>query len=109
MAAPTLNELTQLHASICQALADPKRLQILYALSEAPCHVNTLADELDMPQPTVSRHLRVLRNQSLVDTERNGTAIKYQLADTRIIDALDVIRQVMLDALTRQSKLVELE
>ena len=109
MTTPTLRELTLLHANICQALADPKRLQILYALDESPRNVNSLAEDLSMPQPTVSRHLRVLRQQSLVTTERNGPAIKYHLADHRIIEALDQIRQVMIDALARQSRLVELE
>jgi ArsR family transcriptional regulator len=107
MTTPTLRELTLLHANICQALADPKRLLILYTLSEEPRNVTALAEALSIPQPTVSRHLRVLREQSLVSTERNGPAIKYQLADRRIIDALDQIRQVMIDALARQSRLVE--
>lgn len=109
MTTPTLQELTLLHANICQALADPKRLQILYALAEAPLNVNSLAEALQLPQPTVSRHLRVLRQQSLVNTERKGPAIKYHLADRRIIEALDQIRQVMIDALARRSRLVELE
>jgi len=103
---PSLNELNMLHASICQALADPKRLQILYALAEQPSYVTALAEQLQMPQPTVSRHLRVLRAQSLVSTERNGPSVSYSLRDTRIIEALDLIRQVMVDALTHKSQLV---
>jgi DNA-binding transcriptional ArsR family regulator len=103
---PSLNELNLLHANICQALADPKRLLILYALDEQPRHVTALAEELDIPQPTVSRHLRVLRQQSLVTTERHGPAVIYTLSDRRIITALETIRQVMVDALTRQSQLV---
>jgi DNA-binding transcriptional ArsR family regulator len=103
---PSLNELNSLHANICQALADPKRLLILYALDEQPRHVTALAEELDLPQPTVSRHLRILRQQSLVTTERDGTTVVYALADRQIITALDLIRQVMVDALTRQSQLV---
>jgi len=109
MTTPTLHELNLLHANICQALADPKRLLILYALAEEPRYVTALAETLDMPQPTVSRHLRVLRDQSLVNTERNGTAVTYQLADHRIIEALDLIREVMVNALTRQSQLLALE
>jgi len=103
---PSLNELNLLHANICQALADPKRLLILYALDEQPRHVTALSEELDIPQPTVSRHLRVLRQQSLVTTERDGPAVIYTLSDRRIITALETIRQVMVDALTRQSLLV---
>ncbi len=107
MASPSLAELNLLHANICQALADPKRIQILYALYEQSRHVNALAEALNMPQPTVSRHLSTLRQQSLVSTERDGPAVIYRLTDPRIIMVLDTLRDVMFDALERQSALKE--
>lgn len=102
---PQLKELNLLHANICQALADPKRILILYALDEQPRHVSALAEALDIPQPTVSRHLRVLRQQSLVATEREGAAVVYRLTDHRIIEVLDTMQAVMFDALQRRSEL----
>lgn len=104
---PAMHELNLLHANICQALADPKRILILYALDEQPRHVTALAEDLEMPQPTVSRHLRVLREQSLVFTERDGPAVIYRLADRRIIEVLNTMQQVMFDALARQSGLID--
>lgn len=106
MSYPQLDELNLLHAHICRALGDPKRIQILYALAERPLHVTALADELSLPQSTVSRHLTVLRQRSLVKTERQGTAVVYHLADRRIIDVLDQMRSVLRDALTRQVDIV---
>lgn len=97
------NHLTLLHANICQALADPKRIQILYALAERPRHVTTLAHDLDIPQPTVSRHLRILRQQSLVTTHREGVSVMYRLADQRIIQVLDTLRQVMVEAIEEKT------
>ena len=104
---PALHELNLLHANICQALADPKRIQLLYALDEQPRNVSGLAEVLEMPQPTASRHLRVLREQSLVFAERDGPAVIYRLADRRIIEVLNTMQQVMFDALERQSGLIE--
>ena len=54
MSYPGIEELNLLHANICQALGDPKRIQILYALHNQPRHVTALAEELGMPQPTAS-------------------------------------------------------
>jgi ArsR family transcriptional regulator len=51
----------------------------------------------------VSRHLAVLRQRSLVLANRDGVAVTYSLADPRIIDLLDTMRQVLRDALARQS------
>lgn len=98
-----LEELAILQTNICQALSDPKRILILYALNENPRHVNDLAADLGLPQPTVSRHLRVLRQQSLVLTEREGVWTTYRLADRRIIQVLDTMQQVMFDGLKRKT------
>jgi DNA-binding transcriptional ArsR family regulator len=106
MAALPLDELNQLHANMCQALADPKRILILYALAEEARNVSTLAGDLALAQPTVSRHLRVLRQQSLVGTRREGPSVIYYLADERIVQVLDTMQQVMLDALERQTELL---
>jgi len=100
-------EVNLLHASICQALADPKRILILYALSEGPRTVTELTEALDVPQPTVSRHLKVLRERRLVFTEREGTSVRYSLADERVIGALDTMRAVLVGSLTQQAKLAQ--
>ena len=105
--APQIDELHLLHANICQALGDPKRIQIMYILHENPRRVSDLVDELGVPQPTVSRHLALLRQRSLVSAERNGTAVTYYLADPRIIQVLEIMRMVLRDALDRQSSALE--
>jgi ArsR family transcriptional regulator len=98
-------DVNLLHANICQALADPSRILILYALAESPKFVNELADFTDAPQSTVSRHLKVLRDRQLVIAQREGTAVRYSLADRRVIDALDTMRAVLAEALDRQAAL----
>jgi ArsR family transcriptional regulator len=100
-------EVNQLHASICQALADPKRILILYELSEGPKTVTELTEALKVPQPTVSRHLKMLREQRLVHSERDGVSIRYSLADVRVITALDTMRAVLLGSLAQQAELAE--
>lgn len=98
-------EVNLLHANLCQAIADPKRILILYALSEGPKHVTELAEMLEMPQSTVSRHLKVLRDRSLVDPARTGANVQYSLADARVVEALDLMRAVLVSALAQQAHL----
>lgn len=100
---PTLDELSLLHDNICQALGDPKRLLILYALHEQPQHGSALAATLDIPQPTVARHLQVLRERSLVIPERDGATVVYRLAEPQIIEVLDLMRQILRHTVARQS------
>jgi len=101
-----LQEMTQLEANFCAALSDPNRLLILYALNEGPHNVTELANELDMNQPTTSRHLKILRERGLVQTVRAGTTITYHLSDSRLIQALDILRNVMRERLEYQANLI---
>ena len=99
------NEILQLHAEICAGLADPNRIMILYALAQGSRNVTEIYSELDMPQPLVSRHLKVLRERGMVTTERRGTVVMYSLADNRLIKALDLLRAVMHENLTKRAEL----
>ena len=100
-------EVDLLHNRVCYALSDPTRICILYLLSEGGRFVNEIADLLDAPQSTISRHLRVLRERELVHTERQGTAVCYSLADPRIIEALELMRGIVVSRLTAEADLVQ--
>jgi len=100
-------EVNQLHAEICAGLADPKRILILYALHEKPRNVTELVELLDLSQPMVSRHLKVLRERGMVTTSRIGPSVEYTLADERLIQALDLLRAVLASKLKSQAALAD--
>ncbi len=100
-------EISQLEADFCFALSDPTRLLILYTLADQPHNVTELSGELDVIQPTTSRHLKILRDRGLVIAERQGTTVTYRLADQRLIQALDLLRTVMRDRLAYRAGLME--
>jgi len=58
-------EIHQLHAEICQARSDPKRIAILYELADGRQNVGALATALPIDQITASRRLKVLRERLL--------------------------------------------
>ena len=103
------DEVNRLHAQICGGLADPTRILILYSLSEQPCSVTELTLKLDSPQPTISRHLQVLRERNMVHAERDGNNVYYSLVDERVIEALDLMRSVLADVLKKQASLISSE
>ena len=100
-------EVSQLHADICSALADPNRILLIYALAEQPRSVNELSDELGISQPATSRNLKVLRERGLVYTVRQGTTLEYHLTDMRLVEALNMLRLVLRDRLTYRANLME--
>ena len=96
-------EIGLLHEKVCSALGDTTRIMMLYLLAEKPMCVNDISDALNIPQPTASRHLKVLRERDLVNTERQGTNIEYSLADVRIIQALDLMREILTERIREQA------
>jgi len=62
---------------IFKALADEGRLRILRAIDQAELSVAELVQSLEMPQSTVSRHLKPLREARLVEARRDGTSVFY--------------------------------
>ena len=69
-------------AAIFKALADPHRLTMLATLARTDDEVCVcdFTDALPLNQPTVSHHLRTLREAALVTCERRGTWVYYRLA-----------------------------
>lgn len=92
-------EVFRLHADLCQAISDPNRILLLYALRAGERNVGELAEAVEVPQSTVSRHLKVLRERRLVATRRRGTSIYYTLSDGRVLEALDLLRHVLADTM----------
>ncbi len=108
MQKPQKSEIQLLHAEVCQAVADPTRIMLLYLLADRPMNVGELSVALDITQPSISRHLKVLRERGMVSAERLGTTVTYSLADRRVIEALDLLRAVMTDNLLQKTALVDL-
>lgn len=100
-------EVTSLHANICSALADPRRILIIYALAKEPRTVNDLAEAIGASQPATSRHLKTLRECDLVRTTRLGSSVEYSLADPRLVEALDLLRLILRDRIAHHASLIE--
>jgi ArsR family transcriptional regulator len=67
-----------------KALADPTRVSIVNRLAAGECCVCDLTAVFELSQPTVSHHLRILRDAGLVEAERRGTWAHYRLVPEAI-------------------------
>jgi DNA-binding transcriptional ArsR family regulator len=76
---------TRRFAAAFKALGDPTRQTILVMLDGRPHHVNEIVEQCDLSQPTISRHLAVLKNAGLVRDERQGQKVIYHLMPDAVI------------------------
>ncbi|HET8559514.1 MAG TPA: metalloregulator ArsR/SmtB family transcription factor [Marmoricola sp.] len=98
-------QLQELHARICKAIADPKRLMIINELRHGPLSVGDLSDALGISQSNASQHLAVLRERGLVSTTRAGTSVYYELRSTKIVQAVDLLREFLTEDLAARGRL----
>jgi ArsR family transcriptional regulator len=85
--------------SVFKALADKTRLRILALLGNNEVCVCHIHDSLEVPQPTVSRHLAYLRRAGLVDVRRDGVWMHYRV--NRSLDsAVQTVLNAAVEALT---------
>lgn len=103
MAESLKEEVVRMHAQLCSGIAEPSRILIIYSLAEGHKCVNDIASELDLSQPTVSRHLKILRDTGILQSERDGQQVYYSLTDKRILQALDLLRGMLGDILKTQA------
>lgn len=102
------DRISQLHAEICRTLGSANRIRILNALRDGEKTVSELAESLGLRQANVSQHLAVMRQKKVVKTRREGTNIYYSVSNPKIIQACELMRQVLLEQLEQSKELAML-
>ncbi|MCX8006532.1 MAG: metalloregulator ArsR/SmtB family transcription factor [Coriobacteriia bacterium] len=96
-----------LHSDLCKTLANAKRQAILSALRGGEVSVSEIVEQTGIPQPTVSQHLGILRAKGVVLARRAGSRVLYSVSNPKIIQAFDLITDVMRETLAHQSRTAE--
>lgn len=87
-------------AFLAKSLSDGNRLKILLLISNGRKSVSAIVEALELSQPLVSHHLKELKRSLMVRVEREGPFVYYELADDRILKALEILSEVAADLLS---------
>lgn len=90
-------KLFSFQEEVFKILANQKRLEIIQLLSGRELSVSQMVEMLGLPQANLSQHLALLRQAKVVTARRDGQTIYYQLSDKRMSDALNMIKDVLID------------
>lgn len=101
------NITSELHAEICRTLGSAARIELLNSLRGGEKTVGELANDLGLRQANVSQHLAVLRQRRVVVTRKEGTKIYYKVSNPKIIQACELMRQVLLEQLREGGMLMK--
>jgi len=90
MAVSTAVDLETL-ARVGTALADPTRRRVLVHLTAGPGYPAQMADDFGISRANLSNHLSCLRGCGLVTATAGGRRVRYELADQRLAEALQIL------------------
>ncbi len=103
---PDDKRIHEMHAELCKMLSHPTRLKILEQLKQEKKTVKEIVEAIETSQPTVSQHLGQLKKQGLVRAEREGNSMEYHIEYPEILDACDIIREVLFERLSENQELL---
>ena len=97
----------ELQAEISKTLAHPLRLAILHQLKGGEKTVNELTEVLGASQSNISQHLALMRKAQIVRTRKAGSAVYYRVAYSKISQACDMVREVLLEQLSQKHEMAK--
>jgi len=95
------DNLNRFRAKVFKALSDPIRLEIIEFLREGEKCVCEIIPHIDVIQPLVSRHLRILKDCGLVKDRKDGVRRLYSITDSNIFETVDSLTPATVANLSR--------
>ena len=90
------NQKIEILSKKMKALANEKRLKILYQIENREMSVGEIEKKVDLSQSALSQHLAVLREENIVQTRRDAQIIYYGIQDKKIKQILLLLRELYL-------------
>ncbi len=92
-----MESLLERNCEICKTLSNKNRLKILSALRDGSKTVTELVHTVKISQSAISQHLAMMKDRGILETEREGTFIRYRLRHPEIMDAFDILEKITED------------
>ena len=89
-------------STVFHALSDPIRLEIVTYLRDGEKCVCEIVPHLNLIQPLVSRHLKILKDAGIVRCRKDGTKRMYSIVDSGIFNVVDALTLALVHSLTKE-------
>jgi len=96
-----------LQAEISKTLAHPLRIALLHVLKDGEKTVNELVDIVGASQSNISQHLALMRQRQIVKTHKVGASVHYRVANPKISQACDTMREVLMEQLSQKQEIAK--
>jgi len=101
-----MKKIFELHADVCKVFSNAKRLEVLNILRDKEMTASDLIERIGLSKANLSQHMSILKSKGVVLTRREGVNIYYRISSPKIIQACDLMREVLLEQLQEKGKMV---
>jgi len=101
--ATKIEENTRFKSTVFYALSDPIRIEIITYLRNGEKCVCEIVPHLNLIQPLVSRHLKMLKDAGILRCRKDGTKRMYSIVDPKIFDVVDALSSELLKTLAKEA------
>ena len=96
-----------LHANICKALANPIRIEIIDLLNSKEMTFGDILAETGVLKSNLSQHLSLMVSSGILVQRKEGTNTYFKLSTERIATACQIMREVLIENIKKQSALIK--
>lgn len=95
-----------LHSNICKALANPIRIEIIDILNNREMAFSELQKVTGVLKSSLSQHLTVLITKGILVQRKDGLNTYYKLSTIKVAKACEIMREVLIENIKKQQKLI---
>ena len=101
-----MEKIFEMHADVCKIFSNAKRLEIINMLKEREMSAGELLEKTGLSKANLSQHMTVLKAKGVIKTRREVVSIYYCISNPKIIQACNLMKEVLLEQLEEKGKMV---
>ncbi len=95
------------HAEMCKVFSHPKRLELINILRDKEMSAGELAERLGLAPANLSQHLSMMRERHILASRKEGNMAYYRIANPRLIEAFDLLREILFEQIRQDAALIQ--
>lgn len=100
------DQIYSYHADMCKVFSHPKRLEIINVLRDREMSVGELSRRLELAIGNLSQHLAMMRERRILVTRKEGNVVYYRIANPRLLEAFDLLREILFEQIRQDAALI---
>jgi DNA-binding transcriptional ArsR family regulator len=101
-----MDPIYELHADLCKIFSNAKRLEIIDSLKNKEMSASELIAQIGLSKANLSQHMAVLKLKGVILTRREGVNIYYRIANPKVLQACQLIREVLFEQFREKGRMV---